>query len=135
MGFSSMKKIVVLLSLWSIMLVEGDNLRRHQVYILSQLPNESEPLIAHCRSKNDDLGSRTLHSGESFDWDFRTDFFETTLYSCDFQWGSHTKGMVVFSADWPYTHTYNYVVRPDGFYVGHSPKNSQNDLVLSQQWD
>lgn len=140
MASSSINTIILILTLSSFIFVYEveafSSLRLHEVYIFSDLSNETRPLAVHCRSKDDDLGNHTLRSGQEFDWHFRTNFLGTTLYSCDFVWGLKKKGMVVFDAQWVgIFHTYNYVVRPEGFYVGHAQTNRMANATFSQKWD
>lgn len=129
--------IVTLISINSVCEIEAYSaLRKHEVYIYSDLSNETKPLITHCKSKDDDFGNHTLYSGQDLNWHFRTNFLGRTLYSCQFWWGLKKKGFVVFDAEWPgIFHTYNYVVRPEGFYVGHDQKNRQANLTFSLKWD
>lgn len=42
----------------------------------------TEDLYIHCRSEDDDLGSRVLFPGEEWDWSFRQNFFDTTRFWC-----------------------------------------------------
>ncbi|KAF5177072.1 S-protein-like protein [Thalictrum thalictroides] len=53
------------------------------VYITNSL---NTTLHVHCKSGDDDLGLKVLAHGQTYDWDFMTNFFETTLYWCSMSW-------------------------------------------------
>lgn len=111
-------------------------LTQHHVYIYSELPRDIVPLVFHCFSSDDDFGNKTLHPGQSFHWDFKSNFFGTTLYSCQFSWGPRHKGFDAFNAAWKVDHnTYNYVVRNDGFYTNFDPNNHDANLKLLYPWE
>lgn len=44
------------------------------------------PLALHCKSKEDDLGSHTLLTGQSFTIKFKVNILVSTLFFCHFQW-------------------------------------------------
>ena len=84
--------------------------------------NEMDSAIQlHCQSRDNDLGQHTLWTGQSFGWGFHDNFFETTLFSCEF-WSSTNQqtGFPVWSAK--FRNTVNcwfcdWFVRADGFYA------------------
>ncbi|KAM6565460.1 hypothetical protein CsatA_024588 [Cannabis sativa] len=43
-------------------------------------------LTVHCKSKDDDLGVRTLKYNESFQFSFQPNIWDTTLFFCGFSW-------------------------------------------------
>ncbi|CAJ2640987.1 unnamed protein product [Trifolium pratense] len=44
-------------------------------------------LGVHCKDKNHDKGFRSLHTGETYSFDFRPNaFMQNTLYFCGFTW-------------------------------------------------
>ncbi|XP_010434864.1 PREDICTED: uncharacterized protein LOC104718755 [Camelina sativa] len=55
------------------------------VEIINDLGNQLT-LLYHCRSKDDDLGNKTLQPGESWSFRFKRQFFGRTLFYCDFRW-------------------------------------------------
>ncbi|KAL9165662.1 hypothetical protein ABFS82_06G185400 [Erythranthe guttata] len=71
---------------------------KYTVYIVNSLPRNSLPLIAHCASKNDDLGNRTLQAGQSFNWSFCDSYIENTLFFCNFRWGSKHRAFNVYTS-------------------------------------
>lgn len=64
-------------------------LNRKTVIIINSLTNKLT-LNFHCKSGDDDLGLRSLPSGQSWEFKFRVNFMRTTKYSCIFSW--HTGG-------------------------------------------
>lgn len=63
-----------------------------QVDIMNGLPPNSPPLLAHCKSGNDDIGNHTLVRWHYFYWRFKPAVFSTTLFWCHLWWGSkHVK--------------------------------------------
>ncbi|ESQ48237.1 hypothetical protein EUTSA_v10022192mg [Eutrema salsugineum] len=48
----------------------------------------SLPLRYHCKSKDDDLGDRTMAPGGSWFFRFRPSVFGNTKFSCSFAWGN-----------------------------------------------
>ncbi|CAN6846946.1 unnamed protein product [Brassica oleracea] len=55
--------------------------------------NNTYILDVHCKSADDDIGSRALKNGESYRWQFYVNFFNSTLYFCEFHQGKVTKGV------------------------------------------
>ncbi|PKI64257.1 hypothetical protein CRG98_015367 [Punica granatum] len=51
------------------------------VSISNQLPNGA-PFTIHCKSKDDDLGTHVIGAGQSYEFSFRINFWETTLFFC-----------------------------------------------------
>ncbi|KAL3828626.1 hypothetical protein ACJIZ3_017428 [Penstemon smallii] len=41
----------------------------------------------HCRSRDDDLGYHVVEDGGATAWSFSVNFWGTTLFYCDVQWG------------------------------------------------
>ncbi|KAJ0092209.1 hypothetical protein Patl1_25850 [Pistacia atlantica] len=46
----------------------------------------SVKVIAHCKSKNSDLGERILSYHDSYNFRFRPNFWGTTRFYCSFAW-------------------------------------------------
>lgn len=66
---------------------EAGILQKHKtnVTIINDLQGGGD-LTLHCKSRNDDLGSQTIHSQASWSFYFRPDLFCTTLYFCRVEW-------------------------------------------------
>ncbi|KAA8544363.1 hypothetical protein F0562_022369 [Nyssa sinensis] len=56
------------------------------VHVINRL-GDGRYLNIHCRSKNDDLGHHTLEDSNETTWSFSVNFWETTLFYCNVQWG------------------------------------------------
>lgn len=113
------------------------------VHIMSHVPNDPTPLRAHCQSKDDDFGMHTIYNGKEFYWKFNNNFLFTTLYWCDFHWGSKQRSMAVydrrlydictggglFFLNLPYDCFWD--VRPDGFFL----KGNKNEYTKVNSWE
>lgn len=121
--------LILLLSLKYSAYEIGAERHSHSVKIFSRIL-DSKPITVHCQSKDDDLGNRTLYTGQDFNWEFKNNFWGTTLFFCRFGWGDKTKAFDVFKAGWDgdygdgYHHTYTYEVNNQGFYLGYDEQPS-----------
>ncbi|KAL0340728.1 UNVERIFIED_CONTAM: hypothetical protein Sradi_4589600 [Sesamum radiatum] len=70
--------------------------RKFEVHIVSNLPPQPGPLVAHCASKDDDLGNHTLTTDQDFDFNFCVVPF-TTLFFCHLWWGNKDISFDVFN--------------------------------------
>jgi hypothetical protein len=43
-------------------------------------------VIVHCKSKDDDLGLHTISNEQEYQWSFKPNIFETTLFYCYVSW-------------------------------------------------
>ena len=67
-----------------------------RVVILNHM--KDSPLLAHCKSKDDDLGKHVIQPWGKYDWMFNENFWQTTLFWCYFSSkNGHTSGQVF----WP----------------------------------
>ncbi|KAL7105776.1 hypothetical protein ACP275_07G066400 [Erythranthe tilingii] len=110
---------------------------KHTIHIYNRLPQKSSPLYLHCASKDDDFGDRTYYSGQTLTWNFRVNFWGTTLYFCSFSWKNYVRKFEVFRAGWDadsYRHTYSYIVNNEGIYLGYGD-NPTGDLSEVLRWD
>lgn len=118
------------------------------VHITSHLPKNSSFLISslllHCRSADDDLGYHSLNFNEFYTWAFRMNFWETTLYYCDYWWANKHAAFHAFDSNiWnlvPPNETgvdhYYYHVETDGFYFWlWSLKTNTSSWKRVHEWD
>ncbi|KAE9604488.1 putative plant self-incompatibility S1 [Lupinus albus] len=70
---------------------------RH-VYVKNDLDNNTL-LIAHCKSKNVDVGVQNLHYQEEFKFQFKPDFWGTTLYFCGLTWDGTLHWFDIYDQD------------------------------------
>ncbi|KAI3857492.1 hypothetical protein MKW92_035835 [Papaver armeniacum] len=81
-------------------------------------------LTYHCKSADDDLGERILAFDTAWGWSFRINFFDTTLYWCNFWWVEENgkprqEGFQIFKAkrDFKRCHYFcKHAIRSDGIY-------------------
>ncbi|KAK6144762.1 hypothetical protein DH2020_021582 [Rehmannia glutinosa] len=104
------------------------------IYVINNLPPNTEPLRLHCASKDNDLGIQTLRINQEFEFEFCLVPF-ITLFFCRFQWGLLDKGFDVFDAKHiPCTHHKCYwSARTDGIYF--LQDNNPNNFVKKIDWD
>lgn len=69
----------------------------YTIYVANKLPPNSAPLIAHCQSKDDDLGNHTIAVGQNYNWSFCENAAGNTLFFCHLYWGSKQAVFDVFS--------------------------------------
>ncbi|KAL9664925.1 hypothetical protein QQ045_020334 [Rhodiola kirilowii] len=62
----------------------------------------TEPLRIHCKSKDDDLGSRVLPPGGAFDFSFKETIIGWTRFWCDVYWTGRSEVFVAYN-------TYEYL--------------------------
>ncbi|WMV43152.1 hypothetical protein MTR67_036537 [Solanum verrucosum] len=113
---------------------------KYTLHIISNLPTNSSILKIHCRSGDDDLGIRTLKSGDQFDFSFHAQ--GNTLFSCSFSWGLKINSFDVFSKGNKYCsivyfkneHCY-YLMGDDGFYFAKGNSMPQlSDFKFIAPW-
>lgn len=66
------------------------------VHIISRVPKDPTSLQIHCKSKDNNLGMHFLDNGQEFNWTFTPNFIGTTLFFCDFKWGSKFRSFAVY---------------------------------------
>lgn len=98
-------------------------LSKIHVNITNRLQTSNPPLGLHCKSKDDDLGYHTLALNQFYTWAFHDNFWDTTLFWCNFWYKGKHAGFVVYSrhvrCDGE-SDTCYYEARPDGFYLSRS---------------
>lgn len=89
------------------------------INITNRLPTNNPLLVLHCKSGDDDLGLQTLHVNQSYSWAFNVNFWDTTLFWCNFWYKEKHAGIVVYSRHvrCDGTDTCYYEARTDGFYL------------------
>ncbi|KAL3828333.1 hypothetical protein ACJIZ3_017135 [Penstemon smallii] len=84
--------------------------------------DNSKELIVRCKSADDDLGERSLDKDGEWKWNFRVNFFRSTLFYCNVKWGEYLeKSFNVFDTDYisskcEDTSTCFWSVRDEGIY-------------------
>lgn len=71
-------------------------LEPYEIYIVNNLPDNTNPLFIHCKSKDNDLGVLNLAQNTGFRWHFRMNIWENTLYFCGFLWARKNTTFTVF---------------------------------------
>lgn len=69
-----------------------------KVTVINQL-SPGKTLFLRCKSKDDDLGDQILQVGQSFSWEFKVNFFATTLFWCKMRTSSNKH--VAMEVFWP----------------------------------
>lgn len=98
------------------------------VVVANRLPTEPpNPLVVHCQSKDDDIGIKTLHVNEQFQFRFKWGF--RTLFFCHYWWGDKQAVFDVFNRTLAHKYCNNKLIpglggdtcywetRLDGFYL------------------
>ncbi|KAE9604489.1 putative plant self-incompatibility S1 [Lupinus albus] len=70
---------------------------RH-VYVKNDLDNNTL-LIAHCKSKQDDIGVQNLHYQEEFKFQFKPALWGSTLFFCSLTWDGTLHSFDVYDQD------------------------------------
>ncbi|KAJ1416837.1 Plant self-incompatibility protein S1 [Sesbania bispinosa] len=91
------------------------------IYIVNGLSN-SQNLITHCKSSENDLGIQNLSPSSNITWSFKTDFFHSTLFWC---YVSKDNAFASFEVFWYDAHLFNkcdwknciWVAKDDGIYL------------------
>ncbi|KAL5542938.1 hypothetical protein UlMin_010648 [Ulmus minor] len=120
--FCSSYVLVLLLVAWLFM---SSSLVRAKYHVnLTNGLAENSKLIAHCQSKENDLGTRELYFGDSFDWKFTPNVWGTTLFYCDVSWNNLNLHFDIFKTnrDWyrcvqkEQVFDCRWIAQEDGFY-------------------
>lgn len=70
--------------------------KKYYVFLRNKLPQNSNPLVVHCVSKDDDLGQHTLYLNQQIQWHF-CDNIRNTRFRCYFWWNNQKAIIDVFS--------------------------------------
>ncbi|KAB1210142.1 hypothetical protein CJ030_MR6G003879 [Morella rubra] len=114
----------------------GGAFKRRYVRIVNNLDNKQ--LDYHCKSKDDDLGRRSMQAKEVWEFAFHIDFTLDTLFYSDFWYDNFHASFDVFRSD-PTFHQYQcggdhciWKAQDDGFYLFLIPKN---EFVKKYDWE
>lgn len=93
--------------------------RQWTIHIVNNLASNNPPLTVHCKSKDDDLGSRILPINFDYNWSFCINPI-STRFSCNFQWSNKKANFDLVKE--PFQGPCNgpvcsYIVKIDGFYL------------------
>lgn len=85
-------------------------------------------LVIHCKSKDDDLGEKHIAVGNHYYWMFKENFWQTTLFWCNF-WSKygHASGEVFWPEKGSYItdrcskNTCNWAAVEQGIYLANTP--------------
>lgn len=107
--------------------------RKFTVHIANYLGSNNPPLTVHCRSNDDDLGSRNLPINSDYNWSFCVNPF-STHFSCNFQWNNKAATFDLFKAPWHGScigPVCFYAAKPDGIYYSNSYPPGQQEKVYA----
>ncbi|KAF8397988.1 hypothetical protein HHK36_016914 [Tetracentron sinense] len=87
----------------------------------------------HCQSRDDDLGFLTVPDGLETGWRFSVNFWGTTLFFCDVQWGnSRWFHFDAYSTNRDFDRCRTecrWMISPDGFLIGYSQKFGEWEIM------
>lgn len=112
---------------------------RWHVHVVNNL-GAGKTLFAHCQSKNDDIGNRTIAPGAEITWSFKPNFFGTTLYWCytrmdhehtafDVYWEESKHNWLRYRCN--YKECF-WIAKDDGFYIRVIPEK-RDELI--HKWE
>ncbi|PWA40533.1 Plant self-incompatibility S1 [Artemisia annua] len=105
--------------------------------------NSKELIQVHCKSKDDDIGMKSIGFGQSVDWKFCENIFSpSTLYFCHVYKGSQEQVFDVFNDKikqtcrekdqkkdyWACT----WLIRPDGIYIRDRSQGGETDKKMHE---
>ncbi|MBA0730435.1 hypothetical protein Goshw_019836 [Gossypium schwendimanii] len=108
---------------------------RWHVYVVNGL-SDGRMLFVHCKSRDNDLGSRNLDVGTNFTWSFQQHIFRRTLFWCyvskddnDYDGGGAHASFKVFWQDVLLFHKCSWkdciwIAKDDGIYIKNVPRNA-----------
>ncbi|KAL8244531.1 hypothetical protein R6Q59_010789 [Mikania micrantha] len=104
----------------------------------------TDNIVAHVKSRDDDLGNHTIPFNGNYNWSFCDMFDGHTLFYGYFWWGSKFLSLALFDDNirglctlpkGGSQHCY-WLVRPEGFYVSASNRvSSELNWVFVKNWD
>ncbi|PQP91986.1 uncharacterized protein Pyn_22175 [Prunus yedoensis var. nudiflora] len=119
----------------------GYPINKWVVHVVNQM-GASKTLVAHCKSKDDDLGIRDVLPGNEFNWRFKENFGGTTLFWCNIHNNhQHANFQVFWHEDETKSSWLHYrcnwkecfwVVKDGGIYIRNTPESRDE---LQHQWE
>ncbi|XP_022722238.1 S-protein homolog 18-like [Durio zibethinus] len=111
---------------------------KYHIHIINDLPSDLPPnvpsvLLLHCKSKDKDLGQRSMLQHEDYTWDSRINLFRTTLFFCQASWEGKQRNFDAFDANRDehrcreYHNSCLWSVRDDGFYFSNDNSTWTNE--------
>lgn len=101
-------------------MLDGATASPDSVDIVNQMPIGGT-ITVHCQSRDNDLATHSLPSGQTYGFGFKNNFWGTTLFSCEFLSPSGQQaGFQVWSSQVRndvFCYHCVWYVRPDGFYA------------------
>ena len=138
-GISFKDQLLVFLAVSTLALVCSKPLSPWEIHIKNGL-SDGKALFVQCKSKDSDLGERTLSTGAEFKWNFKVNIWDTTLFWCYLR---KPKGdQVRFEAFWVEKKTRwlrvkcdgnicNWIAEDNGIYL---KDNSTNEEEFIHYW-
>ncbi|KAL7148274.1 hypothetical protein ABFS83_06G167200 [Erythranthe nasuta] len=107
---------------------------KYDVYVANNLPPDSEPLLVHCASKDDELGYHNVTVNRDFHFNFCE--IPHTLFFCHLWWNNKDVAFDVYNARWKHNICIDFkcywVAKSDGIYFsGYYPPR---ELELKYSW-
>lgn len=101
--------------------------RKYHIRIIDDLPDQPPELFVHCKSKNNDLGVKSLRPRGMYTIAFYVNFWKNTLFFCRLKWGENKTSFDAFRTRRDgyrcQKHGCIWSIRPDGFYFSKDWKN------------
>ncbi|XP_056859964.1 S-protein homolog 27-like [Raphanus sativus] len=88
-----------IITVWLFICSSGLQQNKEPTYLIRpftkiMIQNDNEYLLGvHCKSKDDDIGIRSLKKGEIYRWKFHINFPNSTFFFCGFSRGQINKGV------------------------------------------
>lgn len=106
------------------------------VHVINRL-GDNKPMNIHCQSNDDDLGYQKVEDGSETTWSFSVNFWGTTLFYCDVQWGdSGWKHFDAYDADRDYDHRCRsecrWMISEEGWLYGYNQEDENWELFTFQ---
>ncbi|PKI79227.1 S-protein homolog 2-like [Punica granatum] len=82
---------------------ESSIFQKHKTHVLIRNDMQEQlDMTVRCKSKDDDLGVHVIPPGGSYGFNFRPNFFCTTLFWCNFEWPGASRGYKVYDCQRDY---------------------------------